>query len=373
MVYYDGQFVDTRFNIMAIQTAISNGALATNYMEVTDLLKENGKLVGATLYDHLNQRVHRVKSKLVINATGPFSDRIRKMDDKGATALMRPSSGTHLLLDQKFTPHMSGILIPKTDDGRVLFMLPWQGSTILGTTDSPAPLSEDSLPSKEDIPYLLTHISKYLDQPINEEDIKSMWSGLRPLVQDPNVSDTSKLSRNHIIEVSSSGLLSIMGGKWTTFRKMAEDVVDRALEVGQLQAEPCKTEELQLIGSSGYSSNALEELRNETNLDIDICAHLLQSYGMLAFDVVNIGPTERLHTDYPYIYAELLWAVEREYAQSISDVLNRRIPLGLIDARAAISLAPTVSEIMRENLSWDDLKNDAMLLNAQAHLNHFLP
>lgn len=358
---------------MTIQTAISKNALAINYMEITDFLKEDGKLIGAIAYDHLNQKEYTVKSKVTINATGPFSDRLRRMDDSNATTLMHPSSGTHLLLGQSFTSHQSGILIPQTDDGRILFMLPWQGSTILGTTDNPTSLSENPQPEPGDLSYLLSHISKYLESPLKTTDVKSMWSGLRPLVKDPNIADTSKLCRSHIIEVSNSKLLSIMGGKWTTFRKMAEDVVDQAVKVGDLKAMQCKTEELQLIGSSGYSSNALPELKAKTNLDEDICKHLLQSYGMLAFDVADFGPTRRLHKDYPYIYAELLWAVEREYAQNITDVLDRRLSLGHIDAEAALSLAPTVSEIIKDNFSWDNLKKDKLLFNAKAELNHFLP
>ncbi len=345
--YYDGQFNDTRLNMMALLTAMREGAYALNYMALTSFQKEEGKISGAILQDQLKDKKYSIQCKAVINATGPFSDLIRQMDDPAIDPLISHSSGTHILLDRKLTSKGLGMLIPKTSDGRVLFMLPWEGSTLVGTTDTLTTLTDDPKPTQNELDYLLTYCEEYFDTPLSQKNIKASWTGLRPLVRNPNVEDTSKLCRDHLIEVSDSGLVSIMGGKWTTFRKMAEDTIDRAALEGLVKAEKSDTENIVLLGGEDYTENTYFELQRQTGLDLDICEHLVGSYGTLAFEVVAAGSTARIQEEYPYIQAEVIWAVEKEYAQNLSDILHRRIRLAFLDTQKTLDSIAQVEQLMQ--------------------------
>ncbi|MCH9608518.1 MAG: Aerobic glycerol-3-phosphate dehydrogenase [Chlamydiales bacterium] len=356
--YYDAQFNDTRLNITLILSAMHLGAKALNYTEMTQLIKEDGKIVGASLYDRMTGQHLRVNSRVVVNATGPFSDRIRQMDDPDEPSLMRPSAGTHLLLDKAYLSERAGILIPKTKDGRIMFLLPWEGGTIVGTTDYETELTETPHSSQEEFAYILSTISNYLDEPVTPCDVKAVWTGFRPLVCDPKVKKTEKLCRDHIIRVSSSGLVSIMGGKWTTYRKMAEETVDTAFP----DAQQCGTEHLLLLGAENFTEATVANLVEKTGLDFDICQHLVHAYGTVAFDVVKAGPLRRLSPQHPIIEAEVFWAIEHEYAETIVDVLARRTRLAFLDANAAIEAVERVALLMNKREQIEEAKQELHFL-----------
>lgn len=243
IVYYDGQHNDTRMNLMIALTAAQAGAAVANYTEVTDILKdEAGRSVGVVVKDVAGKlstgkesKPIAIRAKSVVNATGCFGDAIRTMDNPKAVPLIQGASGVHLILPDHFSPDNMGLIIPKTTDGRVLFFLPWEGSTICGTTDSPAGIEMEPRPTEEEVSFIVDECNRYLSRKIEKSDVKAAWSGIRPLIKDPSKlklgpdgkpAGTSQLTRSHIVEVSPSGMVSILGGKWTTYRKMAEEAVD---------------------------------------------------------------------------------------------------------------------------------------------------
>jgi glycerol-3-phosphate dehydrogenase len=268
---------DSRMNIALVMTAVKYGAVVANYCELTALHKDSlsGKLVGGRIKDKLTGEEWDVRAKVcipfinnsllhsndfqgIINATGPFADTLLKLDNPSHKFIVQPSSGTHITLPNYYSPRTMGLIDPATQDGRVIFFLPWQGSTIAGTTDAAAELTTAPRATEDDVRWLLEEIRRYLspDIKVRRGDVLSAWSGLRPLVRDPNAVGTEGLVRNHIIHVSPSGLLTIAGGKWTTYRAMAEETVDKAVEVFALKnrvKSACVTEKLRLIGSDSWT------------------------------------------------------------------------------------------------------------------------
>ena len=247
-------------NIALIMTAVQHGAIVANHVEVTSLDKSSasGKLQGARVRDTLTGKEWDVKAKGVINATGPFSDALLTMDNPNHKPIVQPSAGTHITLPNYYSPRTMGLLDPATSDGRVIFFLPWQGNTIAGTTGTPAEVAEHPRAQEDEIRWILEEVRRYLspDIKVRRGDVLSAWAGLRPLVRNPNAASTEGLVRNHMIHVSDSGLLTIAGGKWTTYRAMAEETVDKAVEVFGLKPKSgCVTEHVRLIGSDGWSRN----------------------------------------------------------------------------------------------------------------------
>lgn len=357
VLYYDGQFDDARMNVTIAMTAIQQGATVLNHVEVADLRKENSRLVGATVRDRFTGEAFPVKAKVVVNATGPFCDHIRQMDDPKAPKMLSASSGIHIVLDKRFSPPATGLLIPKTEDGRVLFLLPWLGHTLVGTTDNPAKIESNPKPTDEDIEYILRHIQQYFDVPVSRQDVLSAWSGLRPLVSNPKASDTAGLSRDHIVHVSDSGLLTVTGGKWTTYRKMALDAVDHAIKVGHLAPlGPSRSEVVPLMGAVGFSEDLPERLQKEFGLPEDVARHLAKAYGALAREVATLareGYGQRLAEAHPYLEAEVLYGIRREMGYTVTDVLARRTRLAFLDIGSARRALPRVLEIMGDELGWD--------------------
>ncbi len=355
--YYDGQFNDARMAVTLALTAARHGARVINHVGVRGLLKDKGRITGAVLGDSLTGGEWSLKARAVVNATGPFADTIRKMDRPDASPMLKVSSGTHLVLDDRFSPPDTGLLIPKTEDGRVLFILPWEGQTLVGTTDEPAEVSDHPRPMEEEIEYLVHYICKYFDLQFSRSDIKSAWSGLRPLVSDPGKADTAKLSRDHVLEKSPSGLLTITGGKWTTYRKMACDTVDYAVKEFDLQQKSgCSTDRLPLNGGAGFRPDEGLRLAEDHGMDPSITEHLNRAYGDQARSVIAIakeGLGETLVKGYPYLEAEVLWAARHEMACRAMDVLARRTPLALLDRSAAGSAAERTIDIMAKELGWD--------------------
>ncbi|HKY62427.1 MAG TPA: FAD-dependent oxidoreductase [bacterium] len=372
VLYYDGQFDDARMNVTIAMTAIDQGATVLNHVEVVSLSKEDGKLVGAKVRDRINGEEFEVKARLIVNATGPFCDHIRRMDDPQVEPMLTASSGIHIVLDKRFSPPGTGLLIPKTEDGRVLFLLPWLGHTLVGTTDNPAKIETNPKPSEDDIQYILRHLEMYFDIPVSRSDVLSAWSGLRPLVSNPKAADTAKLSRDHVIQISGSGLLTITGGKWTTYRKMALDAVDHAIKVGQLKPlGPSRSEVVPLNGAEGYSKDLPERLVRRFALEPEVAEHLAKAYGGRAEAVALLardGLGQRLAPNHPHIEAEVLYGVRHELGASAVDVLARRTRLAFLDIAASRHALPRVLAILGDELGWDPERREAEALKFEEYL-----
>ena len=359
VLYYDGQFHDARMALSLALTAEQQGAIIINHVAVTGLLKQDSKITGAQLTDSLNGESWTVHAKGVINATGPFADRIRLMDNPAAAKILSASTGIHIILDKHFAPPDTGLMIPQTEDGRVLFVLPWEGHALVGTTDEPAEITEHPQPLDSEIAYLLRHVARYFNLQVNRSDIKAVWSGLRPLVSDPKAADTARLARDHIIEESPDGLLTIAGGKWTTYRLMAQDTVNHALKMFHLTAPlaACQTEDLPILGSADYRVSGDLDLSKEFGFAEDVAAYLHRTYGDQAAQVARLaknGLAARLVENHPVVEGEVLYAVRYELAERVIDVLARRMPLALLDTEATRLAVPRVLKIMAEELGWDE-------------------
>ncbi len=366
--YHDGQFDDARMNVALVLTAAEHGATVLNYAVVEELVKLDGRVRGAVVRDDLaeayaGQERYEVRADVVINATGPFVDAVRRLDDPDAPDILKTSSGIHVVLPGRFSPPDTGLLIPRTEDGRVLFLLPWLGHTLVGTTDNAAPVEADPQASSADVAYILRHVRHYFDLPVAENDVLSAWSGLRPLVQPEGLAaaqhggsraaaagSTSRLSRDHTVLVSESGLVTITGGKWTTYRKMAEDAVEVAIAEGGLAPSgPSVTASLPLVGAAGYVAGGEEALAERYGLDPDVARHLHHAYGDRAPQVAALaqgGLGARLVEGLPYLEAEVRYAREVEFAQTSDDVLERRTRLAFLDRLAAETARGRVEELL---------------------------
>lgn len=365
VLYYDGQFDDARMNVALIRSAIHHGAVALNYTSVTGFTKdENGKLTGAEITDGTTGETYTVNAPAIINATGPFCDALRELDEPGTPHIVKASSGVHVVLGPEFSPPETGLLIPKTEDDRVLFLLPWHGHTLVGTTDNPANVTEDPVATEEEIEYILRHIRKYFDLPVERSDILSTWSGLRPLVDPAGLAaaqhhahgsgggNTAALSRDHTILTSASGLITITGGKWTTYRHMAEEAVDLAVKHHAFtNASACRTEHLPLIGAPNGSEPSAAELSASYGVSLQTAEHLLTHYGSEAAIIAEIaaeGFQDEIAPGHPTIAAEAVFALRYELANSVDDILSRRTRLAFLDEAAANAARARVTEIVSE-------------------------
>lgn len=354
VVYHDGQFDDSRMGINLMQTAVEQGAVVLNYVKVTELIKnETGKVAGVLAVDSIGGKQYTLRAKSVVNATGIFVDDLMKMDAPEKDNIVRPSQGVHLVVDKSFLGGDTAIMIPKTSDGRVLFGVPWHDKVVLGTTDTP--LKEFVLEPQaleEEIDFILKTAGQYLAKQPRREDVLSVFAGLRPLAAPKSNADESKtkeISRSHKIVVSESGLITITGGKWTTYRDMAEDVVNRAIAEANLPVRECKTRELRI---HGYKENVdRSDFNYVYGSDLEKIKKLQNESPELA---------GKLHPDYDYTGAEVVWAVREEMALTVEDVLARRLRALFLDARAAIDMAPGVARIMA-----GEMKKDAEWVSSQ--------
>ncbi|MEW6721352.1 MAG: FAD-dependent oxidoreductase [Thermodesulfobacteriota bacterium] len=357
VLYYDGQFNDARMAVALALTAHALGAAVINHVGAVDFLKAGGKIEGARVRDSISGEEFEVRARTVVNAAGPFADEVRRMDDPSAVPILRPSSGIHIVLDKRFAPHSEGLLIPKTEDGRVLFVLPWESHVLVGTTDEPATVMEHPPVRQEDVAYLLRHLRRYIDTEVAEGDVKSRWSGLRPLVSDPGKVDTADLSRDYVIEAGGSGLVTIAGGKWTTYRKMASDLLDYVVrERGLDRAGPCATDRIAVVGGAAYERGGEVRLVAKYGIPPDVALHLNRAYGDRSPIVAEMAAGKlgrRLHPGHPFVEAEVIHGVRQEMASRVMDVLARRIPLALLDREAAGAALPRVVELMAGELGWD--------------------
>lgn len=349
VVYYDGQFDDSRMGINLMQTAIEQGAAVVNYVKVSDIEKNaDGKICGVIAKDQLNGTTLKLKTKVIVNATGIFVDNLMQKDNPHIDNIVRPSQGVHLVVDKSFLGGDSALMVPKTSDGRVLFGVPWHGKVVLGTTDTP--MNEFVLEPKaleSEIEFILKTAGQYLTKQPKREDVLSVFAGLRPLAaptKSSNPQKTKEISRSHKIVTSESGLITITGGKWTTYRDMAKDVVNKSIEIGNLQAVECKTEELRI---HGYQENV-----DRSNFNY---VYGSDWSSILKIEKENPGLAQKLHPDLDYTQSMVVWAVREEMAQTVEDVLSRRLRALLLDARLSIEIAPTVASIMRKELGKDEV------------------
>eukprot|EP01083_Nonionella_stella_P080601 221580_1 len=359
IVYFDGMHNDARMNLAIALTAAAQGATVANHVEVVAFQKdEKGAIYGATLCDTVTGEQWDVSCKVAVNATGPFCDSTRKIDDPKTGNIIEPSAGTHVILPGQYSPDGMGMLIPKTSDGRVLFLLPWEGSTIAGTTDARCDITPLPAPTEQEVKFIIDEAALYLRTDLKLADVDAAWTGIRPLAHDPESLDTKSISRDHVISVAPSGLLTITGGKWTTYRRMSEDVVNRILEQEkegfEKVAKTSNTTQIPLVGASGWSLSVSPALVRKGFPD-DVATHLSHNCGDKALDVAEIaldGFDARIAEGYPYIEAEVLYATRHEYAVNTVDVISRRIRLALLNSKACINALPRVISLLADEHTW---------------------
>jgi glycerol-3-phosphate dehydrogenase len=384
LVYYDGQHNDSRMNVALAMTAAQYGATVLNHVEVTGLEKDaNGKINGAQVRDVLaskngdsaNAESFKVRAKGVVNATGPFTDAIHQMDDPSRKPIVAPASGVHVMLPKDICPNGIGLLDAATSDGRVIFVLPWQGFTLAGTTDNPCEVERAPVAQQNDVDFILREVSKLLkpESALSRKDVQAAWSGIRPLVKNPNAKNTESLVRSHLVTTSPSGLLTCAGGKWTTYREMAEDTVNEAVKLFDLKPQAismpdisganasgfttsglCCTRNIPLIGAHGYSTSLASQLMEMYPIDADVADHLAHNYGDRAWTVLSTNPSlnKRLVSGLPYLEAEVAHGIRNEAACTVADIIARRTRLSFLDSSKALQALPRVIDIAATELQW---------------------
>ena len=363
-VYYDGQFDDARLLIHMVFTAFEQGATLLNYAEVKELTKDaQGFVNGIKARDVETGKEFHAAAKVVVNATGAFSDQLRIKAEPSAKSMIVPSQGIHLVFDSSFLQGESAVMVPHTSDGRVLFAIPWHGHTLVGTTDTPITAATlEPIATEHEIEFILSTAAEYLTKAPKRSDVLSVFAGIRPLVGasagSTGVAKTASLSRDHVINIDRSGLITVCGGKWTTYRHMAEDCVDQAATLAQLPEKPCATHHLRIHGSQHRLNH--DANKDDANKKSDANEFTsLSVYGSDAAEIRKLIDTdaklgEQLHKSLPYLKAEVLWAVRQEMARTIEDVLARRTRALFLNARSALEMAPAVAQLMSAELAWDE-------------------
>lgn len=364
VIYHDGQFDDARLLISMAQTATAHGACLLNYFDVKKLLKSaDGKAVGVVAEDQETATDLEIKARCVINATGPFSDAVRQMDDASQAEIIKPSQGVHLVIPREFFPGATALIVPKTSDGRIIFIIPWHDRIIIGTTDTaiPNPLMEP-LAQQQEIEFLIETANRYLAREIKLDDVLSIYTGIRPLVSTSKSGATASISRDHFIQISDSGMITVAGGKWTTARKMAEDCVNQANDKHHLGADTSRTRETQLHG-------------------YEISDGPMSHRSVYGTDLAEIEAIEAAspQTSQPYCVqlrlrpSEVMWAARKEMARTVDDVLARRTRMLLLDARATLNIAPKVAATLAAELGRDQAWSDDQLKEFADVCANYLP
>jgi glycerol-3-phosphate dehydrogenase len=343
IVYEDAQFDDARLAIGLLRTFLDLGGTALNYAPLTGFRKAAGRIAAVEARDAETGETWVLETRVAVNATGIFADEVRQLDDAQSRRLIRPSQGAHLVLDRSFLPGDCAVLVPRTDDGRVLFAIPWHGRTLVGTTDTPVegPCLEPR-PLAGELEFLLAHAGRYLSRAPQRDDVRSAFAGLRPLVDPFGQGPTARLSREHVVQTSPSGLVTIAGGKWTTYRRMGASAVDAAIAVGGLAPRPCTTEGLRLHGCAA-----------EERLGGPFGVYGSDAEAVKALLAERPGWDEPLHSALAYRAGEVVWAARHEMARTVEDVLARRTRALFLDARASVEAASRVARLLREELGFD--------------------
>jgi len=364
VIYFDGQFDDSRLLINLITTASEQGAILLNYAQVAGFAKDSDGFVnGVKVRDMENGQEFEAAAKVVVNATGPFTDDLRRKADPSAQPMIAPSQGIHLVFDGSFLAGDSAIMVPHTSDGRVMFAIPWHGHTLAGTTDTPvAEPALEPVAQEREIDFVLETASLYLAKKPDRSDVTSVFAGIRPLVRAGDSASTAALSRGHTVRIENSGMVTICGGKWTTYRRMAEDCINQTAILGRLEERPCVTDHLNI---HGFHSSAARFGR-------------LAVYGSDAPAIEKLAESdpslyEPLHSALPYTRAEVVWAAREEMARTVEDVLARRTRALFLNARAAIEMAPQVACLMARELGWDAARERDQVQAIHETARGFLP
>lgn len=379
VAYADGQFDDARYNIALAQTFATASGNTLNYAKVTDFLRgANGKVSGVVVKDQLSEDTFSVKAKAIINATGPVSDSIRRLATSTLERRMRPSKGSHILLPLEVFPTEDALLIPKTVDGRVVFAIPWGRRLLVGTTEEEVAPDAEVLVTKSDVDYLLLHINQYLARPVTPNEIVSGFAGIRPLVGSPGDGDTKKLARDDVIEVDpTSGLISIMGGKWTTHRAMAEDTIHQVQHALGVPQTDSKTRNHVLYGGEDFTDDYWVRICRQYHVSEKTARHLAGKFGTAAEDVLALGADDAslmqpLLEGGGAIRAEVVYSIRNEMACTIEDVLARRLGMQFYSWYDAIEAAPVVGSVMAQELRWDEPFTRESIMGYTAKINHLI-
>lgn len=365
VLYYDGQLDDARYCLALVQSAAERNAAVANHLEVKDFGRnESGNLCTVTVQDHLNEQpVFQIRAKQFLNCTGPFSDHIRQLANPALLPRMQPSKGVHLLLPLEILNSKMAMLIPKTRDGRVVFAIPFEGNLLLGTTDEPyADLANEPLVQAREVDFLLETLQPFVSKKLEKEDLRAGFGGIRPLLTPSRTArstqTTKSLLRDHEVEYDPvSGLFSLLGGKWTTYRLMAQDAVNALAQQGSPPPPACTTETQVLVGAEQYTPDHWKTLQERFSLEPDICQHLASKYGTRAQKVMALADStpelaDRILPEFPFIKAEIVYAAKEEMAMSIRDFMSRRIRLEIMDWTAARTATPIVAHWMGACLGW---------------------
>ncbi len=366
--YFDGQFDDARYNLALVQTSASAGAEVLNYASVVGFEKsQSGRLNSANVTDQLSGYRFRVDAKVFVNATGPFSDHVRQLAAPEEEPRLRPSKGVHILLALPPDFGSEALLIPQTEDGRLIFAIPWMNRLLVGTTDTAADPEEEMVVNRSEAEYLLRHLNQYLNRPFDLQEVVGVTAGLRPLVAAGKLSETKQISRDYEIEtLTASGLISIMGGKWTVYRAMAEETINVAEMRLAGRATQCRTRSFRLLGAEDKPDHLVEQLMDAYPISPALAKHLVRKFGSLAPRVLEPSKKERdllspiAEGDLP-ILAEVLYCVRHEMATSIEDILARRLGLQLFDWNLALEAAPVVARILARELGWSQWAKEEAL------------
>lgn len=364
VLYHDGQFDDTRLLVSLMRTFHKNNGMALNYVKAINFIKnKKDQIIGVLCRDKITKEHFELMGKVVINATGVYTERVQLMDDENIDINVSPSQGSHIVVDEKYLGKNTAIMIPKTPDGRVLFAIPWHGKTLIGTTDTfTKKITNNPKVNPEEIDFMLETAGRYMEEKPIRKDILSIFAGIRPLVSKGKILDTKSISRSHGISVSDSGLISITGGKWTTYRKMAEDTIDKAILSSELKFNKCQTKDLILDGGENIPENIPEHLK---------------VYGSNLSDIIKIeneNPVfkEKIHPDLPYTLSQVVYACKYEMALTVEDVLSRRLRATFLNAKAAIESAEKVAAVMKSVLKKSELWEKKEILGYKKVANSYV-
>ncbi|AOP34081.1 glycerol-3-phosphate dehydrogenase [Leptospira tipperaryensis] len=355
ITYYDAQFNDARLNVLLARAAEKEGATVANRVELVSFIKENGKLKGANLKDLETGKIFPIYAKVIANTTGVWVDHVRRLDDSRTFNVLSPSQGIHLVFSKEKIPCESAMIIPKTKDGRVVFIIPWEDHVILGTTDTPIENPGDEpLPIGNEVQFLLDTGNDYLESKVTQKDIVSVFVGIRPLISPEGNQDTKNISREEVILVSNSGLVTMGGGKWSTYRKMAEELVDRLVQVGSIETkEECSTKVYPFPGSKGYSETLYQELEKTYKIETKLAKRLQNYYGTEVFEVLGKKP-KLIGKGIPFFEEEVVFAAKEEFALGVTDILARRFRILFLDLDLSQKMVAPVATILAKQLKWKE-------------------